>query len=104
MRNKSNDVVKFIADFIGVKANKISSESRIYEDLKVDGDDAIELIFEFAKHFEVDMEGFEPKKYFAPEGIDLIGALLGLFKKNKKLEPLKVSHLVDAANKKRWND
>ena len=45
----------FIAAETGVKRGKISLRSRVAQDLRVDGDDAMELFEKFAATFSVDL-------------------------------------------------
>jgi len=88
---------------IGEENINLTQSTRIYEDLKIDGDDAFELLKSFEREFNVDMTDFEYNNYFAPEGIDLIGGLINIFKKNKKkLLPLTLGDLETVAKKGKW--
>jgi acyl carrier protein len=70
-------VIQFIAHQINEKPEKIFLETRINIDLGVDGDDAVELLDEFSKHFNVDLSYLQYDKYFGPEagGGDLISLI-----------------------------
>jgi acyl carrier protein len=51
----------------------LTRETRIYEELKIDGDDAVEFITAFGKTFDVNLSDFSMTRYFNGEGIDPIG-------------------------------
>lgn len=57
----------------------ISSKTRLYEDLKIDGDDAVDFFIAFEKEFNVDISNFNLGKYFNGEGFDPVG-ITKLFK------------------------
>lgn len=78
--------------------------TKLYEDLKIDGDDAFELLQAFSEKFNVDMSEFKYNEYFAPEGIDIIGVLSRLFKdkEKKKLKSLTLADLEEAAKEGKW--
>jgi hypothetical protein len=83
------------------------------DDLGVDGDDAVELMEEFSKRFDVDLETFHIGEYFGCEGLPprfLFDWLIIIFKRllgksayeAAGLKPLSVACLVQTAEKKRW--
>ena len=55
-------VSQLIARKTGLSVVEIRPASRLFHDLGVAGDDAGELITEFAKTFDVDMSGFTPHR------------------------------------------
>lgn len=76
----------------------------------MDGDDAAELIEEFAKRFNVNLSGYDHARYFGPEGFNPFGwiwvSLLELLGRTPEqaagLCPLTVGDLVAAASAGRW--
>lgn len=81
----------------------LTRETRLYKDLKIDGDDAFELLKIYEKKFNVDMQDFNYVDYFAPEGIDLLGALKRLFGlEKKKLKEITLGDMEKAALIGRW--
>ncbi len=108
--NTMDDILENIKTLVseksGVDEKKLNRSTRLYEDLKIDGDDAFELLEAFTEKFSVDMSGFKYNEYFAPEGIDLIGAVSRLFKgkEKKKLKPLTLADLEQAAKEGKWTD
>jgi len=98
-----DEIRAFVNQHIGNTNIELDRETRLYEDLKIDADDAFELLDAFRTKFIVDMSGFDFNEYFAPEGIDLIGAFLSFFKKNKaSLKDLTLGDLEQAAKAGRW--
>ena len=55
----------------GVPEAEITLETRLVEDLGIDGDDGDELLQAFADEFGVDMSSMDPLNYFGDEGIGL---------------------------------
>jgi acyl carrier protein len=68
---KDAAVIWFIAQKVGVRQEQVNPETRIAEDLGVDGDDAEELMDEFAESFNVDLSAFRFEEHFGGEGIPL---------------------------------
>ncbi|HSR49453.1 MAG TPA: DUF1493 family protein [Acidobacteriota bacterium] len=97
-------VKRFIADFRRTPESKITPESRIPQDLGIDGDDASEFLGAFMEGFEVDMSDFEFSKYFQPEGCNPFFFVYSLFFKRDNLRstPLTVGDLVRSAEQHRW--
>src|SRR3954470_8280058 len=62
-------VIRFVAERIGRRVQEVHGESRLSEDLGIDGDDAADLLSQFAETFAVDMTHFEFSKYFRSEGL-----------------------------------
>ena len=66
----------------------LTRETRLYEDLKIDGDDAIDFFSAFEKKFDVDLSNFNLGKYFNGEGFDPIGIskLVGMLFGQKEVQ------------------
>ncbi len=87
---------QLISDFAGYDIQDIRLETAVNDDVRIQGDDAVELIQLYAQVFQVDVRAFEFRDYFADEGIDLfagIWVLLGL-RKRRVLRPLLVKDLM----------
>lgn len=103
MKNSFLLITEWLHKETGVNKSTLKSSYRIYEDLRIDGDDAFELFKSFESEFNVDMQGFNFNQYFAPEGIDIIGAFSRLFNKNKiNLQTLTLADLEKAMIAGRW--
>jgi hypothetical protein len=62
----------------------LTNDVRLYEDLGIYGDDAVEFLIAFGKEFNVDVSNFLAADYFKGEGIDFITPILNLFR-NKRV-------------------
>jgi hypothetical protein len=47
---------------------KLTRDTKLYEDLGITGDDAIEFILAYSKYFQVDVVNFMAADYFEDEG------------------------------------
>ena len=86
---------EFIIEQVGVYESEVIPTARLYEDLGVYGDDAIELLENYGKRFNVDVSKFMAAEYFKGEGIDVIGSLIQLFTRKPLASGLKVLTVDD---------
>lgn len=80
--------------------------SRLEEDLGLTGLDAVEFIDKWAETFSVPAQGFPYRRYFRPEGQELLSSFLGLFSKRFRQPcrvPLTLGMLADAMRRGRWD-
>lgn len=85
---------------------KLGRDSRMEEDLRVTGIDAIEFIDKWAETFSVDVESFPYKRYFGPDTLDVVRSVLGLFSsryRDPPLVPLTLGMLEEAMRLGRWD-
>lgn len=99
----SDDITEFLAEQTGVKRANITPESRLVEDLGLDGDDFFELEQAFARRFGVDMSGYRWYFHHAEEGLMSLGGLL-FPPPNARVGhiPITVTLLLNSANAGRW--
>ena len=75
-------ILAFTAKLLGTKKDDLSWNSRLLQDLGMDGDDAVEFFKQFGQKFNVNLEDLYAHwhKYFSPEGSPIIffGMLLVL--------------------------
>lgn len=89
----------------GGKLN-LQPESRLEQDLGLTGLDAVEFIDKWAETFSVDAKDFPYRRYFGPEGQELLSSFVGLFSKRhrpSKRLPLTLGMLVEATRRGRWD-
>lgn len=92
------------------KREKLTTNTRLAQDLGMDGLDAFEFIEKYVEIFGVDMTEFEFNKHFGPEGLEISFHFYQLYcflfarHKLKDLEPIPVTlgDLVIAAKNKKW--
>lgn len=90
------DLQNFIGEFCGITQNKIRLDSKLEQDLKVYGDDAVDLIMAYSNKYNVDVSHFSWKNFIAPEGDTILPSILKLFKKpENKRSDLTILNLVD---------
>ncbi|MDB6067872.1 MAG: hypothetical protein JWR26_4080 [Pedosphaera sp.] len=65
------NIIDFVAEFTGVKRERLTPASTLYGDLGVDGADGWELIEKFGQQFQVDLSGFRADRHFGPEGMPI---------------------------------
>jgi acyl carrier protein len=96
------DVISFLGEWLSCDDKKLGLDTRIGEDLGVDGDDAVELLEEYSKRFSVDISNFPFNEYFGPEvGSNPISFLYCLFVKNPgNLKTLYIRDLVEGTKRK----
>jgi len=100
-----DDIVRFVVEQVGPFPpwrKPLTRESVIDVDLKINGDDAKELMIAFFKRFNVDPGNFRFDNYFDAEAVQLHKALLGLVRwitgrRTKFNETLTLSDLERAA-------
>ena len=83
----------------------ITEDTRLLQDLELDGDDAEEFIDTFSREFGVDMSSFCFEEYFGPEVScrSMLSVLtMGIIVRNGEKQPLTVGHLVNAVTNCRW--
>lgn len=90
-------VLSVLARRSGLERSRISDDSRLVQDLKLDGDDAIDALLEISKQCEMDIAGFDSSLYFRPEP-----NLLSIFRsKSAPQREMTVGQLVAAARQGR---
>ncbi|HWC99823.1 MAG TPA: DUF1493 family protein [Candidatus Sulfopaludibacter sp.] len=64
-------IVNFIVDETSINAKKVHLDSRLAQDIGMEGDDAVEFFENFHEHFHVDLSalGDHWHQHFLPEGI-----------------------------------
>jgi hypothetical protein len=100
----ARQVTVFVAERMGIPVEQINPDSRLLHDLRIDGDDADELLEEFFRRFDVHRGRFDFSRFFNGEaGIE---QMIALFTRDRsrllEREPLRVSDLVNAARERRF--
>ncbi len=105
----SDRVFDLVSRHRAVPKEKLGPETRLREDLGMEGDDAVEFLEEFSKRFDVDLGKFEFHKHFGPEVAynPLIVLIDFIFKRPPRYPdlgkyPVTVKHLILVAENKKW--
>ena len=108
-------VIEFVAEFTGVRRQRLGLTSTLFGDLGVDGADGWELIEAFGQKFQVDLSAFRADQHFGPEGLPIHAPFVWFwslvswpFRKRQTpeedagLRAIRISDLIAAANEKIW--
>ncbi len=99
-------VRNFVSQQTGTSISKLNLNTRLSEDLGVEGDDANDFVQAFSEVFDVDLTHLVFDEYFYPEGaFNPISYLLyrKLFNRPKSQHiPITLGRLVEAVSKKEW--
>jgi len=87
---------------------RLEPSSRLEEDLGLTGMDAVEFIDKWAETFKVKMnaQGFPYRRYFNPEGQELLSSFLGMFSKRFRrphLTRFTLGMLAEAMRRGHWD-
>lgn len=85
---------------------KLQPESRLEQDLGVSGLDGVEFIDKWAVTLGVDAQRFPYRRYFGPEGQELLSSFIGLFVKRLRQperRPLTLGMLAEATRRGKWD-
>lgn len=107
----AQQVIEFVAAFIGIDRHHVEPRSTIFGDLRVDGADAVDLMEEFARQFHVDMTGYDHSRYFGTEGFNPVALLWTALRQLVGMTPeeaasvdsMRIEDLVAAAGEGRWS-
>jgi acyl carrier protein len=101
------EVIALVARKTGRPEHSITPEKTFYQ-LGIDGDDAIELIDELCRRYQVPAEKVDLNKYIGPEGGGLLNHILyAVSHKNRSSEErkeLRICDLIKTAEDRRWFD
>lgn len=100
------EVIELVARKTGKSKAKITPEKTFY-DLGIDGDDAVELIAELCKRYQVPAEGVDLRKYIGPEGAFTVAShVYNAVARNGSTDrkELRISDLIKTAEDHRWFD
>lgn len=89
---------------------ELTRNTRLLDDLRIDGDDADDFFHAFKERFKVDLSSLDLRKYFNPEGFDPIGLSVLISKiRGKKFpkiseKPITLGDLEIAVKMGKWID
>jgi acyl carrier protein len=101
------EVIALVAKRTGRSESSITPEKTFYQ-LGIDGDDAVELIDELCRRYQVPAEKVDLNKYIGPEGAGLFNHILyAVSRKSRSSEErkeLRICDLIKTAEDHRWFD
>lgn len=97
------EIQSFISEFCVIEKEELTPEAKLYHDLGVTGDDAVEFMEAFIDKYDIDDTDFYFDKYFRGEGLSLVDLYYFLFERKKlKRLPITIQHLFEVAKAKKW--
>lgn len=101
-----NEVISLIEEKMGRYRKPITRETCLEKDIGMTGDDAVEFLLDYGKKFNVDLSGFDIRKYFTPEGDTILPMFIRMFtgKKELKQKELTVGDLEKGIIAKQLNE
>jgi acyl carrier protein len=102
--NTVEQLKEFIIDkYFGFQPNKpIAENTRIGEDLGIDGDDAVEFFEKVEEEFKVDFKDLNIGKYFNGEGFNPILFIVNFFSKRKP--SITIKDIANSIEMGKWID
>jgi len=101
------EVIVLVAQRTGRPESSITPE-KTFSQLGIDGDDAVELIDELCRRYQVPAEKVDLNKYIGPEGAGLFNHVLyAVSRKGRSSEErkeLRIGDLIKTAEDRRWFD
>lgn len=101
------ELVAFVTTELALRqSTRLTPDTRLVEDLLVDGDDGDEFMEAFVQRFQVAWGDLDLSRHFAAEGLDLLAPLwrwLGLRQPAAPLEPITLGMLLLAAQAGQWD-
>jgi uncharacterized protein DUF1493 len=105
-KNLELAVMEFVARETSARLSALSLDTRLREDLGVDGQDAADLFNDFSATFGVDLSSFHLSEHFGPEasfsGLRTIAE--SVTGKVRYSTSVRIRDLVKAARLNRWSE
>jgi hypothetical protein len=101
---KISEIQNFVAGYLNVAPGNIDVNRRLVEDLNIVGDDAEDLIREYAEKFKVDMSEFDFEFYFPTESqvSSFLYWFSGLLGFRRSRPEVTIRKLAEIAERGRW--
>lgn len=90
-------VLAILSRKTGIELSKIRTEASLLHDLRIDGDDAVEVILELSSRCGVDVSSFDCSRYFRSE--PALGWLLPTRESTRDKACLTVQDLVEGVRR-----
>ena len=95
-------VIDIVAKESGTAREKLRDETRIVEDLHLDGNDVAELVERVAATFKIDMTNYRWYHHHGPEGCNPLWLIFPPWWMGKTRIPIRVADLIEAARTGMW--
>ncbi len=106
----TEQIVKLVAETAGVEISNVSADKELWRDLRIGGDDMLELFLRIQREFGVNLDGLDLKTY-SPNKDDVLPTQASEWLRNKfHLRPesryasMKVADLISAVEARSWSN
>lgn len=93
--NLESRIIELLADFACLPRERVDINTELFRDLGIDGDEASDFILLFSERFSVELSEFRSVEHFGGESSYV--PFLSLLFKRKRLVPISVEDLIEAA-------
>lgn len=102
MSDLFKDHLQIIVQRITGRRQRVSDDARLYHDLGISGDDAIDLINTINHEFGTSFDGFIFSLYFPSETESIYYNIFRLFGRQNRKKNLTFHHLLEVVRKGQW--
>lgn len=95
-------VIEFVVRETSANRSRLSLDTRLREDIGIDGADAVDFFEHFASTFGVDLSGFDISRHFGPEAS--FNPLHSIFGTQRHWVETTIRDLTRAVRLKRWSE
>jgi acyl carrier protein len=105
----AEDVVQLVAEAAGIDASTIRSDSELWTDLHIGGDDMLELFLNLQKKFGMNLDGLDLSTYSPSEDDALVTQVSEWFAtrlhlaRRQRYTSMRVADLISAAQSGSWS-
>ena len=102
-----DSVAGLLYDMQATARDVVTAETRLRQDLQMDGDDAVAFLDQVSRCWEVNLDGFEFTRFFLGEA-EISSPVSWLLRRvspsRRRKIPITVGHLVSVIDTGRWRD
>jgi hypothetical protein len=98
--NLNEEIIDFVKHELWEPKKGLSLDTSLLDDIRIDGDDAVEFFEKYSKRFKVDLSGIRWNLHFGPEGFNPFAIFTKSFW--RKLLPVTINDLIVSAKNGKW--
>lgn len=97
MEKRDSDIKFHLIELISrhTRRKSVTPDNDLEWDLGITGDDAVDLILEYGRAFNVDVATFQYDNFFHEEGLSFVILIKKLFRRPKGRKPFTLQHLLN---------
>jgi hypothetical protein len=95
--------MQMIADQTRRHLSQLRPETDLFQDLGVDGDDAVDLLRRLREEFDANLDALQFDRHFGPDGFNPLALVIPSWRRWKRERiPVTIADIVEAAQTKHW--